>query len=261
VLAFGLLAVVVGGAVWYESRSDGPGGAPPQASARPKDYPLLDKSASKKPLATPPPAPPSPGGFEFMATQKVGTGPVAWDPCRPVRYVVDPTGAPPGGDQLIQEAALRTAVPAGLKFVNEGTTTEPWTKDREPYQPDRYGKKWAPVLIAWSTEAQSSQVAGYIAGRGGPIIRGGPDGRMASVSGSVILDAEDIAQVLTYPEGQAKARAIIQHELGHLVGLDHASDSSQLMYSENTEQQTGDWGSGDLAGLHQLGKGDCFPDL
>ena len=52
----------------------------------------------------------------------------------------------------------------GLVFVNEGTTDEAWTKDREPYQPDRYGERWAPALIAWSDEGQVPGLAGYIAG-------------------------------------------------------------------------------------------------
>ncbi len=257
-----LLAAVIGGAVWFEVRGGGSGVASPSLEAgRPANYPPVDESASATPLGAPPPAPPAPGGFEFIADQKVGSGPVAWDPCRPIRYVVNPAGEPAGGGALIQEAVARTAAPTGLTFVDDGTTTEEWSKDREPYQPDRYGQKWAPVLISWTTEAQSAQVAGYIAGVGGPIIRGGPDGRMASVSGSVLLDAEDIGRILTLPGGQAKARAVIQHELGHLVGLDHTSDKSQLMYSENTVEQTGDWGTGDLAGLHELGTGDCLPEL
>lgn len=53
----------------------------------------------------------------------------------------------------------------------------------------------------------------------------------------------------------------MQHELGHLVGLDHVADPTQLMYSEGGPSQASDWGNGDLAGLNQLGSGGCFPDL
>ncbi len=254
-----LLVAVVGGIAVYMSRGDGSGLN--SETARPSNFPPVDKSASATPLGTPPPAPSPAGGYEFLQTQKVGTGPVAWDPCRPVRYVVNPAGAPPGGDLLIKEAVQRTAAPTGLKFVDEGTTDEVWAKDREPYQPDRYGKKWAPVLIAWTTEAQSSQVAGYIAGQGGPVAVADADGRAVNVSGSVILDAADIGRILTEPGGQAAARAIVQHELGHVAGLDHTSDRTQLMYSETNEEQPVDWGTGDLAGLRQLGLGDCMPDV
>ena len=254
-----LLVVVVGGIAVYMSRGDGSGLN--SETARPSNYPPVDKSASAKPLGTPPPAPSPAGGFEFIRTQKVGKGPVAWDPCRPVRYVVNPAGAPPGGDQLIKEAVLRTAAPTGLKFVDEGTTDEVWSKDRDDYQPDRYGKKWAPVLIAWTTEQENPAVAGYIAGQGGPVSVADADGRLVNVSGAIILDADDIGRSLTYPDGQTEARAIVQHELGHVVGLDHTSDRTQLMYSETNDEQPGDWGTGDLAGLHQLGRGDCMPDV
>jgi hypothetical protein len=174
---------------------------------------------------------------------------------------VNPAGAPSGGDLLIKEAVQRTAEPTGLTFVDEGTTDEVWAKDREPYQPDRYGKKWAPVLIAWTTEQAEAVVDGAVAGQGGPTSVRQSDGRKVNVSGAVVLDAADIGRVLTYPDGQAKARAIVQHELGHVVGLGHTNDRTQLMYSENTDEQTGDWGTGDLAGLRQLGLGDCMPDV
>ena len=254
-----LLVAVVGGIAVYMSRGEG-SGLTGEAS-RPSNFPPVDKSASAKPLGTPPPAPSAAGGFEFIRTQKVGKGPVAWDPCRPVRYVVNPVGAPPGGEQLITEAVQRTAAPTGLQFVDEGTTDEVWAKDREPYQPDRYGEKWAPVLIAWSTEQANAAVDGAVAGQAGPTSVRSSDGRQLNVSGSVILDAADIGRILTSPGGQDQARAIVQHELGHVVGLDHTSDRTQLMYSENTVEQAGDWGSGDLAGLRQLGLGDCMPDM
>ena len=186
---------------------------------------------------------------------------MAWDPCRPIRYVVNPAGAPPEGDALLSDALLRTADATGLQFIDVGTTTETWSKEREAFQPDRYGERWAPVLVSWSTEQATPDLAGYIAGLAGPASVSGPDGRSAFVTGSVVLDAEDITAILAMPGGAAKARAVIQHELGHLVGLGHVADRAQLMYSENSAEQTGDWGSGDLAGLNRLGRGDCFPEL
>jgi pimeloyl-ACP methyl ester carboxylesterase len=104
-------------------------------------------------------------------------------------------------------------------------------------------------------------VAGYIAGQGGPVSVADSDGRLVNVSGEIILDAADIGRELTNPDGLTTARAIVQHELGHVVGLDHTSDRTQLMYSETNDEQPGDWGTGDLAGLHELGSGECRPDV
>jgi hypothetical protein len=57
-------------------------------------------------------------------------------------------------------------------------------------------------------------------------------------------------------DGRAAARAIVMHELGHLVGLQHVAAPDQLMYERNVGQH--DFGSGDREGLRQLGLGPCF---
>lgn len=238
-------------------------GAPPQMQ-RPADYPPVDESVAAEPLGTPPPPPADAGAFEFLYTQESSGAPVAWDPCRPIRYVVNPLGAPPGTDVLLDEAITRTSAATGLVFVDEGPTGETWSKDRAPYLPETYGEKWAPVLITWSTQDQVPSLAGYIAGQAGPIAAGVPNdpaGTMVNVSGQVVLDSADLGAVLAQPGGADRVRAVIQHELGHLVGLDHVADATQLMYSEGNDLQSGDWASGDLAGLHQLGSGPCAPEL
>ena len=92
------------------------------------------------------------------------------------------------------------------------------------------------MLVSWSREQATPDLAGYIAGLAGPTSVSGADGRSAFVTGSAVLDAVDITAILAIPGGAAKARAVIQHELGHLVGLGHVADSTQLMYSENTDE-------------------------
>lgn len=61
-------------------------------------------------------------------------------------------------------------------------------------------------------------------------------------------------------DGRQVVRAIVLHELGHLVGLGHVTDATQLMYPEGQPGVT-DFGAGDLAGLAALGRGTCRPDL
>ncbi|MET3351312.1 UNVERIFIED_ORG: putative Zn-dependent protease [Arthrobacter sp. UYEF1] len=51
-------------------------------------------------------------------------------------------------------------------------------------------------------------------------------------------------------------RAILMQELGHVLGLDHVDDPTQLMYGNSGQF---DFGDGDRAGLALLGTGECVP--
>ncbi len=77
------------------------------------------------------------------------------------------------------------------------------------------------------------------------------------VAGQVTLDAPGLSETLAWPEGPAHIRAILMHELGHVLGLDHVDDPTQLMYAENSGQF--EFGDGDRAGLALLGTGECVP--
>lgn len=184
---------------------------------------------------------------------------VAYDPCRPIHYVVRPDLAPPGTDQLIQQSVAAVSAATGLQFVYDGPTTEAPSTDRAAYQPDRYGKKWAPILIAWSTPEEAPDLAGRVAGTGGSSslqVTGEP---YVYVTGQVQLDAPALTETLAFPDGPALVRAVIMHELAHVVGLDHVNDPTQLMYAENSGRL--DFGEGDRAGLALLGRGKCVPRI
>jgi hypothetical protein len=236
------------------------------STARPSGWPPRAKDESSKPLGTPPALPSSTGPFVFSRTQPGNDRPVAWDPCRPIHYVVNPASAPPGGVALLQDAIARTSAATGLQFKYEGTTTEPWSKNRPDYLPHEYGPRWAPVLITWDTAAEVPDLAGPILGVTQPVAETDPTlaTRQVYVSGSVALDAGDLGETLANPKGQdasGRARAVIQHELGHLVGLDHVADPAQIMYTAATSTTPSDWGDGDRRGLYQLGTGDCVPSV
>ena len=211
------------------------------------------------PLGAPPMSSGQTEGFAFSALQPDGDGPVAYSPCRPIHYVVRPDGAPAGGPALIQAAVARVSVATGLQFVDDGATREVPSADRKAYQPDVYGARWAPVLIAWSTAAESPELAGEVAGIAGSasVTR---SGRSVYVTGSVTLDSDDIGALDALPGTRATALGVVTHELAHLVGLDHVDDPTQLMYPSTSATRSG-LGAGDLAGLAALGSGDCAPDV
>jgi hypothetical protein len=184
---------------------------------------------------------------------------VRYDPCRPIRYVIRDRHTPPGGDELVREAVAAVSAATGLQFVDAGPTSEAPRNDRPPYQPNRYGHQWAPVLIAWSDPTEDRDLRGPTTGEGGStavtLSRSGEPPTTGYVTGAVTLDAPQLAGALAR-EGRATVRAVIEHELGHLVGLNHVADPTQLMYPQVTQ-----YGSGDRRGLALVGAGDCLPQL
>ena len=118
------------------------------------------------------------------------------------------------------------------------------------------GGDWPPVLIAWTTPNQLADLSGEIAGVGGSqAVKDSLREHWRYVTGTVALDAPTLADLLTQPEGERLAQAIVMHELGHLVGLGHVDDPAELMHEDNLGLVA--FGPGDLEGLAQLGHGRC----
>ncbi len=250
-----LLAVA---AAWAADHTDGD----LASLVRPRAYVEIDGEAVAVPAPAPAqgralPAVPvtTSGSHAFLHTTDAGT-PVGYDPCRPVRYVVRPDGAPEGGQAVLDEAVAVVQAATGLALVPVGTTDEPPLLERPLIQPDRYGEGWAPVLVAWSDEATVPELAGQVAGVGGSAAVPGSDGEGTWLAaGRLVLDAEDIGALLEGGGGVAQARAIVVHELAHVLGLDHVDDPGELMHPVTSSRT--DLGPGDRQGLALLGQVAC----
>jgi hypothetical protein len=256
-----VLALSIGGtlAVGYFNGRFGPaiaGAVPGNRNAPP---PGQEESSS--PLGTPPPVPALPvgAGYRFLATAPGAEDPVTWSPCRPIHYVVRAANEPAYGSELLQEALAVTSGATGLHFVSDGPTTEGPSRERQPYQPGLYGDRWAPVLIAWATVAEVADFAGDAAGEAGPARIRTSTGDDTYMSGTVYLDPAKFSQALA-GYGPARARALILHELGHLVGLAHVADQNAIMFPRLNPAVTA-YSPGDQAGLAALGRGPCEPDV
>jgi len=158
---------------------------------------------------------------DYAVTKTEGGASVGYNPCEVIHYVIRETNAPAGGDKMIQDAVARTAQATGLVFAYDGTTTEPPMADRAKYQKDRYGDRWAPVLISWTTPEETPAFTGDIAGFGGssPVQAG--DGPWIYVTGQVQLDGP-LAQQLIDKGSATQVESMFLHEMGHVVGLPHA---------------------------------------
>jgi hypothetical protein len=197
------------------------------------------------------------GAYSFLAHQPGrASDPVTYHPCRTIHLVVNDALAPRGSDGLLPEAAATVAAATGLRLVVDGRTDEQPGRDRALRDPRRYGRGWSPVLVAWTTPEQVPGLAGRVAGLGGSSrVVDDLSGRSTYVTGTVSLDAPALAATLARPGGAALVRAVVLHELGHVVGLAHVDDARELMYRDNVGQTS--FGSGDLAGLAALGRGRC----
>jgi hypothetical protein len=199
----------------------------------------------------------SDGSYRFMATQPGRPEvPVTYNPCRPVHVVVNDDQAPGSADELLDSALQRVAQVTGLRFVRDGWTDELPRKDRPVQEPGRYGAGWSPVLVAWTTPEVDPGLAGRVVGLGGSSRVSDPvTGRLRYVTGTVSLDTPTLRKVLQRPDGMLAARAVVMHELAHVVGLTHVEDPGELMYDDNVGRT--DFGPGDLRGLAMLGRGAC----
>jgi len=233
---------------------------PSPADNRLPDRPAPGVDAAPEPRGMPLPPPPEGGTHAFITFQPDGVTPVAYDPCRPVHYVINPDSSPPGGDDLVREAVARISEVTGLQFVYRGATDESTVAGREIFQPDRYGRRWAPVLIAWENEEQNPALAGDVVGEAGSVPASLGDGPRVYLTGTVSLDAPRLAEILRGRDGRRVARSIVLHELGHLMGLAHVDDEQQLMFPE-ARREVPDLAAGDLTGLAALGAGVCVPEL
>ena len=108
------------------------------------------------PLSRPPEVTPGVGSHAFAMTQPGdGSRPVTYSPCREVAVVVNDALAQPGSAGLVEEALAEVSAATGLRLVLEGTTDEPAAERRELRIPERYGDRWAPALVAWTTPRRS----------------------------------------------------------------------------------------------------------
>ncbi|NYI41781.1 matrixin family metalloprotease [Demequina lutea] len=192
---------------------------------------------------------------EFTFESEGADGPVLRDPCLAIHWELSAAGMPAGAEPLAQEAVANVAAHAGLVFIFDGYTSDQAAFDG-PLLVRGDGWQYAPMVIGWGTAAQSSDLGSDTAGVGGArVTPGAYEEREFLWSGTVIIDTSNIRDIVTSPAEQARIRAVIMHELGHVVGLNHAADPHELMYP--TATYVIDWGPGDLEGLAAAGAGPC----
>jgi hypothetical protein len=200
---------------------------------------------------------PAGGSYAFLAHQPGDPDePVAWDPCEEIHYEINPDGSPFDDDEteeFVEEAVEVVEHYAGREFEYDGQTDRRPEWDRQFVPSIGPGE---PVLISWATEDEVPQLEDDVAGIGGAVaVEVNPGGWLRYVTGGVTLDSDAFEEIGSVFGDGGERRAILLHELGHLVGLDHVDSTDELMFADNIGRK--DFATGDLNGLKAVGKGRC----
>lgn len=189
-------------------------------------------------------------GYALWGTQPDGS-PVRWNGCEPIRWVLNPEGAPDRAREALSLAMARITAASGLEFAFDGMTDERPRSDRPLVEETAEGQRWAPVLIGWVPgDSIDLPLSDLERGVAVPVAVSEHD-RQVFVTGQVVLNA-DKALLPMFEDRHASWGAVLLHELGHLVGLDHVDDPVQLMAPTPGFGEVV-LGEGDRAGLRAVG--------
>jgi hypothetical protein len=185
-----------------------------------------------------------------------------WNPCRTHTYKVNVAAVPAASRAAVLAAAQASmraiAHLTGMGWVYQGKTAEVPRHVAGSWSPA--GRQSAEVVIAYTTPAKTNYpLAGSMAGYGGESEGWSDTG--AIYRGFVVIDTPDMMRYLKPGFGPGTRRDnLIQHELGHAMGLGHVSSPNLLMYPSVTVRTPYGFAAGDRAGLAAVGrKGGCIP--
>ena len=199
------------------------------------------------------PAPTAPAGsYAFLYPDAAGPGvPLSWPRCRTIYVVANPAGIPAGEQaaflDMLEHALDEISDATDQDWVHVGPTdfraADDNTERRVP------GVVTVSFMTAPDPEDRASAWAVAHPGRD-PLT-----GRIHLVTGIVSLNA----QRLVGDQGGRVTPLVattLMHELGHIAGLEHVQDSTQLMhgyYALPEQPRYEEFRDGDLAGLARVG--------
>ena len=193
------------------------------------------------------------GSYHFLNHQPGDPyTPVTYSSCKPIRVQINTDGLDheDAAKQVVLSAMGEISAATGLQIAYDGPT------DRRPLPPAMRSSVPGgalPVLVAFATTSEVPALEGNAGlGGSGGVTRNGVE---TYLSGQITLNAETFNRLLDGPRGWGRARAIVMHELGHVVGLGHVRDRHEVMDKEGRGPLA--YGPGDRRGLALLGKGPC----
>lgn len=199
----------------------------------------------------------TPAGTATAFKSIAGAKWVRWNPCAgPITYRVNTAKGYAGAVEDVKGAFWRIHMATGLRFKYLGPTSKLPTK-LGTNQGD------ADILVMWATSKQFPKLDNTTVGLGGPYYASG----WKETDGTSVWRVESGALWMNsyfndlIPHGfgagnptghQGTSGQIMLHELGHVFGLGHVSDSLQIMYTKTTNHLAR-YGAGDLRGFTRVG--------
>ena len=212
---------------------------------------VIGAAAASVATACTPPSPAVPGNAADFSINVWSGWVQRWNPCAAVDYRVNVQQAP-AALAAVQSAVGQLSKATGITFAYRGTTT---------YIPraNGWGSQPASLVIGFARHngllgGSNLLTSSYQLGEGGfQSSMFSWAGRITSykiTKGYVVLDTDGFNRASAHVK-----TAVLLHELGHAVGLNHARFSSEVMYSSVSNGGPDYYSAGDLAGLRKLGRG------
>jgi hypothetical protein len=211
--------------------------------------PVGDGQSLGAPLPLPTSLAVIPGNVTDYALSIYGGIVERWNPCQPIPYRTDTKLVGEQAVAQVQAAIDQLSYVTGLQFVYQGDT------DFTPQLGHR--TQPAPLVISFSRPKDQPDGSGYLDG-GLQLGYGGFVSQFTSVRGKVTSDRIKLGFAVIDAEQYQKLPAKVQlslllHELGHAVGLNHASNPAELMYPVVSGDSPAGYAAGDIRGLVQVG--------